>query len=54
MSEVNNTAKAKTVQEKLTELSELVAWFQSPAFKLEDAVTKLKKISPSLKMILKL
>jgi len=32
----------KTVQEKLTELSEAVAWFQSPAFKLEDAVTKFQ------------
>lgn len=38
MSEVN-----KTVQEKLTELAELVAWFQSPAFTLEDAVTKFKQ-----------
>ena len=37
MSEAN-----KSVQEKLTELSELVAWFQSPAFKLEDALTKFK------------
>ena len=32
----------KTVQQKLTELSELVAWFQSPGFTLEDAVTKFK------------
>ncbi|MGY4893148.1 MAG: exodeoxyribonuclease VII small subunit [Candidatus Saccharimonadota bacterium] len=32
----------KTVQQKLSELSELVAWFQSPGFKLEDAVTKFK------------
>lgn len=39
MSEVNN----KPVQEKLTQLSELVAWFQSPAFKLEDAVTKYQE-----------
>ena len=38
MSEAN-----KTVQEKLTQLSELVAWFQSPAFKLEEAVTKYKE-----------
>ncbi len=38
MSEAN-----KTVQEKMSELSELVAWFQSPAFKLEDAVTKFKQ-----------
>lgn len=38
MSEVN-----KTVQEKMSELSEHVAWFQSPAFKLEEAVTKFKQ-----------
>lgn len=38
MSEAN-----KTVQEKLSELSELVTWFQSPAFKLEEAVAKFKK-----------
>jgi len=38
MSEAN-----KTVQEKMSELSELVGWFQSPAFKLEDAVTKFKQ-----------
>ena len=34
--------QSKTVQQKRTELSELVAWFQSPAFTLEDAVTKFK------------
>lgn len=38
MSEVN-----KTVQEKLTILSELVAWFQSPAFSLEAALEKYKE-----------
>jgi len=38
MSEAN-----KPVQEKLAQLSELVAWFQSPAFKLEEAVTKYKQ-----------
>lgn len=38
MSEAN-----KTVQEKLSELSELVTWFQSPAFKLEEAVDKFKQ-----------
>lgn len=45
MSEANNTPakSAKTVQEKLTQLSEHVAWFQSPAFKLEEAVTKYKE-----------
>lgn len=37
MSEVN-----KTVQDKLSELAELVTWFQSPAFKLEEAVDKFK------------
>lgn len=39
MSEQNN----QTVQEKLSELSELVSWFQSPAFKLEDAFDKFKQ-----------
>ncbi len=35
--------KSKTVQEKLSELSELVAWFQGPSFQLEAAVEKLKQ-----------
>lgn len=34
---------SKTVQEKMSELSELVSWFQSPAFKLEDAVEKFQQ-----------
>lgn len=34
--------KSKTIQEKLTELADLVAWFQGGAFKLEDALTKFK------------
>lgn len=38
MSEAN-----KTVQDKLTALSELVAWFQSPAFTLESALEKYKE-----------
>lgn len=38
MSEAN-----KTVQDKLSELSELVAWFQGPDFTLENAVTKFKQ-----------
>lgn len=38
MSEAN-----KTVQDKLTALSELVAWFQSPAFTLEAALEKYKE-----------
>ncbi len=33
----------KSVQDKLSELSELVAWFQSPAFKLEEAFDKFKQ-----------
>lgn len=33
----------KSVQEKLAELSEAVAWFQSPAFALEEAVTKFQQ-----------
>ena len=32
----------KSVQEKLTELSELVGWFQGASFKLEDALEKFK------------
>ena len=35
MSEAN-----KTIQEKLSTLSELVAWFQGPNFVLEEAVEK--------------
>jgi exodeoxyribonuclease VII small subunit len=38
MSEAN-----KTVQQKMSELSELVAWFQSSDFKLEQAVEKYKQ-----------
>lgn len=34
--------QSKTVQEKLTELSDMVAWFQGASFKLEDAVDKFK------------
>lgn len=43
MSDLNKDSKGKTVQEKLGELSELVAWFQSPSFKLEDAFDKFKQ-----------
>lgn len=32
----------KTVQEKLSELSEMVGWFQGASFKLEEAVDKFK------------
>jgi len=32
----------KSVQEKLTELSEMVNWFQGSSFKLEEAVNKFQ------------
>ncbi|MAU34270.1 hypothetical protein CL689_00425 [Candidatus Saccharibacteria bacterium] len=35
--------KNKTVQEKLSELSELVGWFQGAAFKLEEAVDRYQQ-----------
>jgi exodeoxyribonuclease VII small subunit len=38
MSEKSN----KTVQEKLSELAELVAWFQGDSFKLEESLEKYK------------
>ncbi len=34
--------KSKTVQEKMTELATLVAWFQSNEFNLEEALDKYK------------
>lgn len=34
--------KSKTISEKLTDLSELVAWFQGGSFKLEEAVEKFQ------------
>jgi exonuclease VII small subunit len=42
MSEANNTSN-KSVQDKLTELSELVGWFQGSSFKLEAALDKFKE-----------
>lgn len=40
---MSETSKDKTVQDKLSELSELVAWFQSQEFKLEEAFDKYKQ-----------
>jgi len=40
MSEANND---KPVQEKLTDLSELVGWFQGSSFTLETALDKFKE-----------
>ena len=42
MSEQNNTPE-KSVQEKLTDLSELVGWFQGSSFQLETALDKFKE-----------
>ena len=35
--------KSKTVQEKMAELNELVAWFDSEEFVLEQAIEKFKQ-----------
>jgi len=42
MSEKNNTPDT-SVQDKLTELSELVGWFQGSSFQLETALDKFKQ-----------
>ena len=42
MSEQNKPDQ-KTVQEKMNQLSELVAWFQSANFSLEEAVDRYKQ-----------
>ena len=43
MSEASKKTDDTSVQQQLAELSELVAWFQSPEFKLEDAFDKFKQ-----------
>lgn len=44
MSEASKAVKEnKSVQEKLTDLSELVGWFQGASFKLETALDKFKQ-----------
>lgn len=35
--------ESKTVSQKMAELSELVAWFESDEFELELAITKYKE-----------
>lgn len=35
--------KNRTVQEKLSELSELVGWFQGASFRLEEAVDRYQQ-----------
>ena len=39
---MSGKSSTPSVQDKLAELSELVAWFQSGAFKLEEALEKFK------------
>ncbi len=34
--------QSKSIQEKLSELTEIVGWFQGTSFKLEDALAKYK------------
>lgn len=36
------SVKNKTVQQKMTELNEMVAWFQGPDFSLEEALDRYK------------
>lgn len=47
MSELNNVGDTirdkKSVQDKLSDLSELVGWFQGSSFKLETALDKFKQ-----------
>ena len=37
------STKNKTIQEKMTELDQLVAWFDSDMFELEEALEKFKQ-----------
>lgn len=39
---MSDQSNEKSVQDKLTDLSELVGWFQGPSFKLEAALDKFK------------
>jgi exodeoxyribonuclease VII small subunit len=43
MSEKKTSVKSKSLQEKLTELDELVEWFNHDDFALEEAVGQFKK-----------
>ena len=40
---MSEQSKDKSVQDKLTDLSELVGWFQGTSFKLETALDKFKE-----------
>lgn len=37
------STKSKTIQQKTTELSEMIAWFDSKDFSLESALDQFKK-----------
>ena len=41
--QASKSADKKSVQDKLTDLSELVGWFQGSSFKLETALDKFKQ-----------
>lgn len=41
--QASKPADKKSVQDKLTDLSELVGWFQGSSFKLETALDKFKQ-----------
>lgn len=43
--------QSKTVQQELADLSEMIAWFQSDEFSLEEAVTTYKKAEALAKKI---
>lgn len=43
MSDQSKATDSASVQDKLTELSELVGWFQGASFKLESALDKFKE-----------
>lgn len=51
MSAKSKAAEAKTLQEKLAELDELVDWFNNDEFALEEAVERFKKADALAKEI---
>jgi exonuclease VII small subunit len=43
--------KSKTIQQKMTDLQELVSWFQGEDFSLEQAVTKFHEAETAAESI---
>jgi len=43
--------KDKTIQQKMTDLQELVSWFQGEDFSLEQAVTKFREAETAAESI---